>query len=89
MRIARHVARGIKAPFVFSHGEPGIALLKLEAGTSIRQLGSRCRIHIIDNADHVFTSSGPRSLMERVLSEELFTRPEWMTNGHDDSARNE
>lgn len=89
MRIARRVARGIKVVFVFSHGEPGIALLKLEAGTSIRQLGSRCRIHIIDNADHEFTTSGPRSVMEKVLSEELFTRPGCMTNRHDDSARNE
>ena len=89
MHIARRVARGIRMAFVFAQGEPGIALLKLEAGTSIRQLGDRCRIHIIDNADHVFTSSGPRSVMEKVLSEELFARPEWMTNRHDDSARNE
>jgi alpha-beta hydrolase superfamily lysophospholipase len=70
------VARGIKIAFVFAHGDPGIALLNLEAGASIRQLGDRCHVHIIDNADHVFTSSGPRSVMEEVLSEELFARPD-------------
>jgi alpha-beta hydrolase superfamily lysophospholipase len=80
------VARGIKIAFVFAHGDPGIALLKLEAGASVRQLGDRCHVHIIDNADHVFTSSGPRSVMEKVLSEELFARPEWITRRHDDSA---
>ena len=80
------VARGIRIAFVFSHGDPGIALLKLEAGASIRQLGDRCHVHIIDNADHVFTRSGPRSKMEKVLSEELFAQPEWITRRHDDSA---
>jgi alpha-beta hydrolase superfamily lysophospholipase len=80
------VARGIKIAFVFAHGDPGIALLKLEAGPSVRQLGDRCRVHIIDDADHVFTSSGPRSVMEKILSEELFARPDWITRRHDDSA---
>jgi alpha-beta hydrolase superfamily lysophospholipase len=82
------VARGVRVAFVFAQGEPGIALLKLEAGASIRELGDRCHVHIIDNADHVFTNSGPRSVMEKVLSEELFARPEWMTKRHDDLARN-
>ena len=77
------VARGIKIAFVFAHGDPGIGLLRLLAGTSIRQLGDRCRIHIIDDADHVFTSSGPRYVMEKVLSEELFAQPEWNTQRHD------
>jgi hypothetical protein len=80
------VARGVRVAFVFAQGEPGIALLKLEAGASIRELGDRCHVHIIDNADHVFTNSGPRSVMEKVLSEELFARPEWITRRHDDSA---
>jgi pimeloyl-ACP methyl ester carboxylesterase len=80
------VARGIKIVFVFAHGDPGIGLLRLQAGTSIRQLGDRCRVHIIDHADHVFASSGPRSVMEKILSEELFAGPEWLTKRHDDSA---
>ena len=80
------VARGIKIVFVFAHGDPGIGLLRLQAGTSIQQLGDRCRVHIIDHADHVFASSGPRSVMEKILSEELFAGPEWLTNRLDDSA---
>jgi pimeloyl-ACP methyl ester carboxylesterase len=71
------VARGIRVAFVFADGEPGIALLKLQAGASIRRLGERCRIHVINNADHVFTQSGPRAVMEKVLSEELFARSDW------------
>jgi alpha-beta hydrolase superfamily lysophospholipase len=71
------VARGIRVVFVFADGEPGIDLLKLQAGASVQRLGERCRIHVIDNADHVFTQSGPRAAMEKVLSEELFARSDW------------
>jgi len=71
------VARGIRLVFVFADGEPGIGLLKLQAGASVRRLGERCRIHVIDNADHVFTQSGPRAVMEKVLSEELFASSDW------------
>jgi alpha-beta hydrolase superfamily lysophospholipase len=71
------VARGVRVVFVFGKDEPGIALLKLQAGASIRRLGERCRIHVIDQADHVFTQSGPRAAMEDVLTEELFARPDW------------
>jgi alpha-beta hydrolase superfamily lysophospholipase len=71
------VARGIRVVFIFAHGEPGIDLLKLQAGASIRRLGERCRIHVIDNADHVFTQSGSRVAMEKVLSDELFAHSDW------------
>jgi hypothetical protein len=71
------VARGIRVVFIFANGEPGIGLLKLQAGASVRRLAERCRIHVIDNADHVFTQSGPRAAMEKVLSEELFARADW------------
>ena len=71
------VARGIRVVFVFAKGDPGIDLLKLQAGASVGRLGERCRIHVIDNADHVFTQSGPRAEMEKVLSEELFAHSDW------------
>jgi hypothetical protein len=71
------VARGIRVVFIFAAGDPGIDLLKLQAGASVRRLGERCRIHVIDNADHVFTQSGPRAVMEKVLSEELFAHSDW------------
>jgi pimeloyl-ACP methyl ester carboxylesterase len=66
--------RGVKIVFVFAAGEPGIDLLKLEAGTSIKQLGERCRVHLIAGADHVFSQRGPRAMMNKVLSDELFSR---------------
>lgn len=81
------VARGVKIAFVFADGDPGIGLLRLQAGATIQQLGDRCRVHIIDHADHVFTGGGPRSVMEKILSEELFARHEWVTQRHDDLAR--
>jgi hypothetical protein len=64
-------ARGIDAVFVFAQGDPGISLLKLQAGSSLSRLGNRLRMHIVDDADHNFSHRGPRALMERILSDEL------------------
>jgi alpha-beta hydrolase superfamily lysophospholipase len=65
-------ARGVSVVFVFAQGEPGIELLRIQGGSIVRHLGDRCRIHIIDSADHTFTWSGPRARLEKVLSDELF-----------------
>ena len=67
---------GIRVVFVFARGEPGLDLLKIEAGSRMRRLGERCRIVIIDSADHTFSRSGPREVLENVLSEELYARQE-------------
>jgi alpha-beta hydrolase superfamily lysophospholipase len=72
------VARGVRVVFVFARGEPGIDLLKLQAGNSVKRLAERCHIHTINSGDHVFTRSGPRAMMEKVVSDELFARPEWL-----------
>jgi alpha-beta hydrolase superfamily lysophospholipase len=72
------VARGVRVVFVFARGEPGIGLLKLQAGNSVKRLAERCRIYTINSGDHVFTQSGPRAMMEKVVSDELFARPEWV-----------
>ncbi len=72
------VARGIKVVFVFARGEPGIDLLKLQAGASVKRLADRCRIHTVNGGDHVFTRSGPRAMMEKIVSDELCARPEWL-----------
>jgi alpha-beta hydrolase superfamily lysophospholipase len=69
------VARGVRVVFVFARGEPGIGLLKLQAGSSVKRLAERCHIHTINSGDHVFTRSGPRAIMEKVVSQELFARP--------------
>jgi pimeloyl-ACP methyl ester carboxylesterase len=66
--------RGVRVVFVFSRGEPGIDLLKILGGSSVKRLGDQCHVHIIDSADHIFSRSGPRALLERILSDELFAR---------------
>jgi hypothetical protein len=68
------VRRGVKTVFVFARGEPGIDLLKLEAGSSVKRLGEQCRVHIVDAGDHVFSQSVPRAMMKKLLSDELFSR---------------
>lgn len=68
------VARGVRVVFVFARGEPGIDLLRLEAGRKVAKLARQCRIRIIDSADHTFSRSEPREMLEEVLSEELFAR---------------
>jgi alpha-beta hydrolase superfamily lysophospholipase len=67
-------ARGVRVVFVFARGEPGIDLLKIEGGSAVSRLGDRCHVHIIDGGDHIFSQSGPRALMQKVLSEELSAR---------------
>jgi pimeloyl-ACP methyl ester carboxylesterase len=69
------VRRGTHIAFVFSKGELGISLLKLQAGLSLKRLGDRCPVHIIDGADHTFSRSAARSLMARALTQELIAGP--------------
>lgn len=66
------VAGGIRVTFLFARGEPGIDLLKLQAGSTTSRLGDRCRVRILDSGDHIFSRREPRSIMENVLSAELF-----------------
>ena len=68
-------ARGVRIVFVFARGEPGLGLLKIEAGSALRRLGRRCRVRIIDDADHSFSQGGPRATLQNILSEELFAGP--------------
>lgn len=66
------VARGVRVVFVFAAGDPGIELLRIQGGSVVKQLGDRCRVHVIDSADHTFTRIAPRARLEQLLSEELF-----------------
>ncbi len=69
-------ARRVSIVFVFANGEPGIALLKLLAGSILGRIKDACRVHVIDSADHIFGCSGPRTMLEQVLSQELFAPSE-------------
>jgi alpha-beta hydrolase superfamily lysophospholipase len=66
-------ARGVRMVFVFGRTERGIALLKMQAGISLGRLGERCRMHIIDGADHVFSKFDSRTTLEAILTDELFS----------------
>jgi hypothetical protein len=75
--------RGVSLVFVFARGEPGIELLKLQSGRSLRRLGERCRVHIVDGADHVFSSRESKRRLENILSDELFAPVEWAASARD------
>ena len=65
-------ARGIRVVFVFARGDPGVELLRIQGGSAVRRLGDRCHVHIVDSADHTFTQSRARAVLEQTLSDELF-----------------
>jgi dienelactone hydrolase len=67
------VARGARMIFVFSRGEPGIELLRLQAGSSLERFPNQLRVHIVDDADHVFSRLSSRETLEAILSGELRT----------------
>jgi len=67
-------ARGVRIVFVFARGDAGLDLLKIEAGSVVRRMGERCRVHIIDGGDHIFSHIAPRAAMKQILGEELSMR---------------
>jgi alpha-beta hydrolase superfamily lysophospholipase len=67
-------ARGTDIVFLFARGDPGMDLLRHQGGGSVKRLGQRCRVHVIDGADHIFSQSEPRAALESIFSEELFAR---------------
>jgi alpha-beta hydrolase superfamily lysophospholipase len=79
------VARGIRVVFVFSPGEPGVDLLKIEGGSSVRRLGEHCRVYITDSGDHIFSQLAPRGAMEKILSDELFARTDSIVRGRSEA----
>ena len=74
--LERIAARGVRMVMVFAKGEPGIEVLRLEGGSAVRRLHDRLLVRIIDSGDHTFSRSAPRQVLEKVLTEELLTRPE-------------
>ena len=57
--------RGVRIVFVFARTEPGIELLRLQAGISLDRLGERVRLHVIEEGDQVFSKLGPRRKLKR------------------------
>jgi alpha-beta hydrolase superfamily lysophospholipase len=65
-------ARGVRVAFVFSRGDAGMNLLRLQSGLSAEELESRYHVRTIEGADHQFTRSNARAALEQALSEELY-----------------
>jgi pimeloyl-ACP methyl ester carboxylesterase len=74
--LERIAARGVRVVFVFARGDPGVELLRIQGGSAVKRLGDRCHVHLVDSADHTFTQSRPRAVLEQILSDELFVRHE-------------
>jgi len=66
--------RGVHAVMVFSHGEPGLALLAQQCGLALPQLSQRVRIRLVDDADHEFTRREQRQILINLLEGELYAR---------------
>jgi pimeloyl-ACP methyl ester carboxylesterase len=69
--LERIAKRGVEINIIFARGEPGIELLRIQGGSSVRRLGDRCRVHFIEGADHTFSRKASRVKLEQVLSEVL------------------
>jgi len=66
-------ARGTRVVMVFARGEAGLDLLKIQAGSSLTRLGKSFVLHVVDDADHVFSRGSSRTALNRILQDELFT----------------
>jgi alpha-beta hydrolase superfamily lysophospholipase len=65
-------ARGTRVVMVFARGEAGLDLLKLQAGSSLTRLGNGFVLHVVDDADHVFSRGTSRAALNQILQNELF-----------------
>ena len=66
-------ARGTRVVMIFARGEAGLDLLKIQAGSSLTRLKKGFALHIVDDADHVFSRSSSRIALSRILQDELLT----------------
>jgi pimeloyl-ACP methyl ester carboxylesterase len=67
-RLAR---RGVKLVFFFAKDEPGLGLLRIQAGNILEKIEDQCRIVVLPSGDHVFSKYGDRSRLNLVMDEEL------------------
>jgi dienelactone hydrolase len=64
-------AHGIRIDFLFAEGDPGIDLLRLQGGSTIRRLRAQncLQVHVIDGPDHTFTPMWSHApLIDRLTS---------------------
>jgi predicted alpha/beta hydrolase len=69
--LASVAERGVPMVFIFARGDAGLDLLRTQGGSMVNKLGEHCRIHIIDEADHIFSQFRARAELITLLDAEL------------------
>ena len=64
-------ARGVRIVFLFARGDVGEDLLRMQGGSAVKAIGDRCRVHVIDGADHIFSQAPARRKLLQLLTAEL------------------
>jgi pimeloyl-ACP methyl ester carboxylesterase len=64
-------SRGVRIVFLFARGDVGMELLRMQGGSAVKAIGDRCRVHIIDGADHIFSQGAARNKLLQLLTSEL------------------
>lgn len=64
-------SRGVRIVFLFARGDVGMDLLRMQGGSAVKSIGDRCRVHIIDDADHIFSQGAARNKLLQLLTSEL------------------
>jgi len=70
-------AHGVQLRFLFADSDPGLAMLREQAGDTVAELQRRrqLRIDVIPDADHTFTHYRPRQKLLELI------RAEWAPQG--------
>jgi pimeloyl-ACP methyl ester carboxylesterase len=64
-------SRGVRVVFLFARGDVGENLLRMQGGSALQAIGDRCKVHVIDGGDHIFSQSVARDKLQHVLTSEL------------------
>jgi dienelactone hydrolase len=64
-------SRGVRVVFLFARGDVGQDLLRMQGGSAVKSIGDRCRVHIIEGADHIFSQGAARKELLQLLTNEL------------------
>jgi pimeloyl-ACP methyl ester carboxylesterase len=64
-------SRGVRVVFLFARGDVGEDLLRMQGGSAVKTIGDRCRVHVIDGADHIFSQGPARKKLLQLLTSEL------------------
>jgi predicted alpha/beta hydrolase len=69
--LASVAERGVRMVFIFARGDTGLELLRNQGGSMVNKLGDKCRVHVVDGADHTFSRYAARMKLTKLLETEL------------------